>query len=233
MNSNPPFQSPLLPHKPFKGVLFDLDGTLIDSLTFTFNAFNHAWGQFGVPKKSPAEIMQHFGPGERKIFENILGSPEKAIKADEYYLEYTESRLSEAPLFENMEDMLSLLVSEHIPFGIVTGRGRETTEALLKHKNLLHKVPVLICHEDVSSSKPSPEGIQKAAKLLKLSSDEVIYVGDMVMDIKAAKRAPCAFSIAVQWCHSHQHEMVSAENPDLSFKHPKELLEFVKSLKTV
>ena len=211
-----------------RGILFDLDGTLVDSLRVTFAGFNAAWGAFGIPPKSPAEIMAHFGPGERQIFEAVLGDETKAIDAEARYFDYTQQRLHEAPLFDGIGAMLEDCLAGNIPCGIVTGRGRESTRIILEHHGIYGRLPIIVCHEDVSNSKPSPEGIEKALRHLELTPAETAYVGDMVMDLRAAKRAGCV-AIAAGWDSVHDPVAVEKETPDFYFRETREFRAFLAS----
>src|SRR5690349_484421 len=100
-----------------QGIIFDLDGTLIDSLTATFDAFNFGITQSGGSQLSPQEIMKYFGPGEDKIFAQILGED----KAETAYLackEYMNSHLGEVPLHPGVPELLDKLRSTDVPLAI-------------------------------------------------------------------------------------------------------------------
>ncbi len=195
-----------------KGILFDLDGTLVNSLHLTFNGFNEVFQTYGQPPKTPQEILRLFGPGEVKIFEKCVGA-ENAERALAQFVNYTRSRVSEAPLFEGALDALIECEKQGLKVGIVTGRGRESADLILSHHGIRHRFPIVVTHDDVSSSKPSPEGIHLALKHLNLSPEHSVYVGDMWMDVRAAKRAGCR-SISATWDHAYDHEAVKLESPD-------------------
>ena len=94
-----------------KGVVFDLDGTLVDSLGTTFEAFNHAIVGSGGAKHTPSEIMAHFGTGESQIFAKILGE-EKAASAYVLAREYMDRNLDRVPLHQGVGDLLESAVEE-------------------------------------------------------------------------------------------------------------------------
>ena len=195
-----------------KGILFDLDGTLVDSLNLTFKGFNEVFQTYGQPPKTPQEILGLFGPGEVKIFEKCVGA-ENAQQALEQFVHYTRSRVSEAPLFDGAREVLETCERLGLKIGIVTGRGRESADLILKHHGIRHHFPIVVTHDDVSSSKPSPEGIHLALKHLELSPEQAVYVGDMWMDVRAAKRAGCR-AISATWDLAYDHESVTREMPD-------------------
>ena len=208
-----------------KGIVFDLDGTLVNSLKATFDGFNHTFQAFGAPVLTPHQIMEHFGPGERQIFEKILGI-EHGLKAQKLYHDYTRSRMHESPLFEGIHDVLNTCHRLNLPTSIVTGRGRDGTKIILEHHGLLDRFVSVICHEDVSSSKPSPEGILKATQLMNLDPTQIAYVGDMWVDIRAAKRAG-SHAISVAWDPIHDFELCQKEEPHFTAKSPEDLIRYI------
>lgn len=208
-----------------KGILFDLDGTLVDSLKVAFDGFNHVFQTHGAAAKTPREIMAMFGPGERKIFAQVVGDA-NAEAASLAYANYTRSRMGESPLFPGIPELIAELSDRRIPMSIVTGRGRESTEIILKHHGIGEKFVKIICHEDVSSSKPSPEGIQLALQSMGLAPENTAYVGDMWMDVRAAHRAGCR-AISAMWDSVYDHESVEKEKPHVFVETPRNLLAYL------
>lgn len=210
-----------------KGVLFDLDGTLVDSLRVTFEGFNHAFTRFGGREHSPQEILAHFGPGETKIFERVVGA-EHAENATRAYFEYTRARMHDAPLFPGVAELLQECERQGLGIAIVTGRGRESTALILRHHGLAERFAKIVCHEDVGSSKPSPEGIQMALATLGIAPENAIYVGDMWVDIRAAHRAGCR-AISAAWDSAYDPTAVEREKPHARFDSPLALIDYVRS----
>ena len=181
----------------FKGILFDLDGTLVDSLSMTFDAFNHGIQVAGSTTKTPDEIMAHFGMGEDAIFERLVGK-EKAAMAYEACVSYTDAHLPETPLHSGVLELLTQFKTARVPMSIVTGRSWNTTELILRHHGILSDFVTVIAHDHVNSGKPSPEGLELALSRMKLTAAETCYVGDSPMDIQAARRAGME-GIAALW----------------------------------
>ena len=180
-----------------KGILFDLDGTLVDSLSTTFDAFNHAILECGGKKHTPEQIMAHFGLGEGQIFARLVGD-HNAQRAYDAHHEYLLKNMDQVPLHEGVEELLEKLREAGVPLSIVTGRSWATTETILKHHRLLDQFVTVIANDHVGQPKPSPEGLEMAIKRMNLKPSEVIYVGDSSMDILAA-RAAGMLGVAALW----------------------------------
>lgn len=209
-----------------KTILFDLDGTLVDSLKITFEGFNHAFRSQGDRSRTPVEIMAFFGPGELKIFENVLG-PEKAVAARDAYFNFIQSQLPQAPLFNGILEILDFCKTQGIQTGIVTGRGRDSTDAILAHHGLQERLSVIITHDEVHSAKPSPEGLLKALQFLKTPPEESAYLGDMWMDVRAAHEAG-SLPLSAGWDATFEFSRVADEKPAQIFPTPLRLLEWLK-----
>lgn len=204
--------------KGLKGVVFDLDGTLVDSLGTTFDAFNHAIVQSGGKEHSPSEIVAHFGTGEKHIFAKILGA-ERAVSAYALALEYMDNNLGRVPLHEGVGDLLEKLKSSNIPIAIFTGRSWDTTKMILSHHGMLDRFITVVANDHVTQPKPSPEGLILALSRMKLLPSEIVFVGDSPVDIIAGKKAGSP-SIAALWDLIAEKTLLEACEPDHWAEHP-------------
>jgi HAD superfamily hydrolase (TIGR01549 family) len=211
------------PDPSLDGVIFDLDGTLVDSLKTTFDAFNHGFRLCGIREHTPHEIMAHFGKGEDHIFLAMIPDPARAKAAYEASIEYTRKNSGVMPLHDGVDELLNFLSQKKVPISIVTGRSWNTTEIILKHHGLLDRLVTVIAHDHVSQSKPSPEGIELALKRMKLAPEQAIYIGDTHVDIRAAKRAG-TLSMAVTYDTLADRAALQAESPDLWASHAREVI---------
>lgn len=210
-----------------KGIVFDLDGTLVDSLATTFHAFNHAFETLGSPKRTPEQIMAHFGLGELQIFEKLVGS-EHAAQAYQLAKEYLDQNLSRVPLHAGVGELLEQLRSLDVPLSIFTGRGWETTEIILRHHGLLDRFVTIIAHEHVSAPKPSPEGLQLALTRMNLQPQEVLFIGDSSVDVLAAQGAGSP-SVAALWDWIAEKKTLQAYHPDHWAYEPQDVLRILKN----
>lgn len=180
-----------------RGLIFDLDGTLADSLSLTWDAFNHGFRSVGSIDRTPKEIMAHFGTGEGEIFAKMIGR-DRAAEAYDACRAYTETHVGRVPLHEGVPELLHRLRQAEVPLAIVTGRSWDTTEIILDHHGMKDWFMTVVAHDHVASSKPSPEGIHLALSRMKLNPEDILYVGDSHFDIRAAHNAG-AGSVAALW----------------------------------
>lgn len=214
-------------YKKPKGILFDLDGTLVDSLPITIEAFNQGFLAFGGKRLSALELMVHFGPGERAIFSKILGE-QNATAAYEISRKYLLENMTAVPLFKGILDVLSLLSELDVPMAIFTGRGEETTELLLEHHQIRHFFKKVVAHEHVERSKPAPDGIHLAASGLGLETSQVIHIGDSVTDLLAAAQAGSQSGAAL-WDARVERNQLAALEPTYLFTTPEILAEWIQT----
>lgn len=208
-----------------KGVVFDLDGTLVDSLGTTLDGFNYGITLCGGRSHTPQEIMAHFGTGEREIFAKIVGR-DQAARAYEAFKGYLQESLESVPLHEGVPQLLNELKSRRIPLSIVTGRSWNTTEVILKHHGILDRFVTVVAHDHVPAPKPQPDGIFLALQRMALRPQESIYVGDSVVDIQASHSAGSK-SVAALWDQLVCAEDLAAQKPTHSIQHPKEILDIL------
>ena len=208
-----------------KGVVFDLDGTLVDSLKTTFDAFNHGIVLCGGRAHTPDEIMQYFGPGEREIFAQIVG-PERAVEAYAACRRYLDEHIEDVPLHDGVDAMLDELSGRRVPISIVTGRSWNTTEVILRHHGILNRFVTVIANDHVPLPKPSPHGIQLALQRMAFRPEEISYIGDSAVDVQAAHSAG-ARSVAALWDRLASREALAQHFPHHWASHPSELLKWI------
>ncbi len=210
---------------PVKGVVFDLDGTLVDSLSTTFDAFNHGIVRCGGRVHTPDEIMDYFGPGEGQIFARIVGK-DQAEAAYAACRTYLDEHLEEVPLHAGVEDLLNELRARQVPLAIVTGRSWNTTEVILRHHGLLDRFITVIANDHVPAPKPAPDGIRLALERLRFQPHEIVYVGDSIVDVQASRSAGSR-SAAALWDALASRERLSSCDPHHWVEHPRQILELL------
>ena len=190
--------STIMNHNPFKqpvrAVLFDLDGTLIDTAPDFIRIIKLMCSEANVPAPSDASIRAQVSEGARAMVNLVhpelsVDSPELLNIRQQFLNIYQQNIAVDTCLFPDMENVLKELEALDIPWGIVTDKPRGLSELLLDALNLTERCQVLVCPEDVKHTKPDPEPMYLAAKQLGIAPEQIIYVGDHPRDIDAGRNA--------------------------------------------
>ena len=177
-----------------KAVLFDLDGTLIDTAADFIRIIQDMCREEGRAIVDADLIRTQVSEGARAMVKLVY--PELEVD-DPVFLAHRQRFLDlygddiavDTDLFDGMYPLLEDLESHNIPWGIVTNKPRWLSESLLKALNLTERCAVLVCPEDVQKTKPDPEPMYLAAKQIEIAAEQCIYVGDHPRDIDAGRAA--------------------------------------------
>ncbi|ANF83004.1 phosphoglycolate phosphatase [Acinetobacter sp. NCu2D-2] len=177
-----------------KAVLFDLDGTLIDTAADFIRIIQDMCREEGRDIVDAALIRTQVSEGARAMVKLVY--PELEVE-DPIFLSHRQRFLDtygadiavDTDLFAGMYPLLETLEAKQIPWGIVTNKPRWLSEALLTALNLTERCSVLVCPEDVSKTKPDPEPMYLAAQHIQVDAKDCIYVGDHPRDIEAGRAA--------------------------------------------
>lgn len=180
--------------RPIAAVLFDLDGTLIDTAPDFIRIVRKLCAEDGIPEPSAAQIRSQVSEGARAMVRLIhpelpLADPALLTYRQRFLDEYAQQIAVDTVLFEGMAALLDSLEQRHIAWGIVTNKPRYLSERLLIALGLQQRCAVLVCPEDVQHAKPDPEPMFLAANHLGIAADQIIYVGDHPRDIDAGRAA--------------------------------------------
>lgn len=177
-----------------KAVLFDLDGTLIDTAADFIRIIQQMCRDEQREVVAADLIRTQVSEGARAMVKLVY--PELSVD-DPIFLTHRQRFLDiygqdiavDTDLFEGMYPLLEHLEANQIPWGIVTNKPRWLSEALLVALNLTERCSVLVCPEDVSKTKPDPEPMYLAAQQIRIDAKDCIYVGDHPRDIDAGRNA--------------------------------------------
>lgn len=175
-------------------VLFDLDGTLVDTAPDFDTVLNKLLSENQKDPISSDLIYQSVSDGARALVRLGFGIDESDESfanlnqrlLDLYFEELTETK---AVLYPGMERLLSRIEQVDIKWGIVTNKPEKYTLKLLEKLNLLERCQSVVCPDHVTHSKPHPEPILLACEQLNVGTERVVYLGDHIRDIQAAKNA--------------------------------------------
>ena len=172
-----------------KLVLFDLDGTLIDTAPDFITSLNNVLTRHNKKNITADEIRTYISEGSSKLIRysfKISESDKEFNKyKNEFLLEYKNNLTSSTRLFSGIEELLNYLDDKEIIYGIVTNKYREYADPIIDSFTQLKNIKIVVCPDDVSISKPDPEGIFLACKKLNVSPSEVIFLGDHHNDLIA------------------------------------------------
>lgn len=210
------------------GLVFDCDGTLVDSLGAALESFNYALNFIGEKPRSEGDIKKYFGAGADRIFTKMLGDEKKGLAAFEAYVDHQSELALKMKLHDGIRELLEIAAAADIPMGVVTGRHARDMEVVLRPHNVSDYFDVLIADSHLPHSKPAPDGILLAAKWMNLDPKNICYVGDSVMDIQAAHAAGST-AIAALWDSLVKPEAMKAENPKYLAQTPDDVWKYFRS----
>lgn len=211
-------------------LLFDLDGTLVDSAPDLAGAANDLRARHGMPPLPYADLRPMVGTGARGMvgvaFGEQPGSPRFEALKDAFLARYAERLLSQTRVFDAMGPVLDHLDAGGIPWGIVTNKAMRFTEPLTQGLGLVARARVLIAGDTTPHAKPHPAPLLEAAHRAGVAPARCAYVGDDLRDMVAA-RAAGMLALAAAWGYLGDGEPVSAWGADQVLESPAALLDWL------
>jgi pyrophosphatase PpaX len=208
----------------FPVVLFDLDGTLIDSGPIIIASMQHSVRTVLGREIAAEEVAATVG-GQGLVSQMRELDPDRVDELVEAYREHNEPLHDTLEAFVEMVEILPRLRDDGRRLGIVTAKRHRTVGlALDRFPELAAQFEVVVAYEDTERHKPDPEPVLHALARLNASPAQAAYVGDSPFDIQAAKAAG-VFSVGVGWGGIHPDERLLAEQPDAFVGSPRELLD--------
>jgi phosphoglycolate phosphatase len=203
--------------KPPKLILFDLDGTLIDSVPDLSAAVDATLRNLGLPEAGESRVRTWVGNGAAMLIARVLAhagvEDELQSTALDHFLEYYERHCAqETCLYPNVEETLSVLQRRSVAMGIVTNKPRRFVAPILEHLKIAAYFQYIIGGDDLPEKKPHPLPLIHCMQALDYSADDTLMVGDSVNDIQAAQAAGVPI-IAVSYGYNHGRP-VTADGPD-------------------
>lgn len=207
----------------FPVVLFDLDGTVVDSGGIILASMRHATREVLGRDFGDAELMQAVG-GPGLEAQMAVFAPERVDELVQVYRAHNEPLHEELEACAGMEDVLVRLHAEGRRLGVVTAKRRSTVELAFAQVPVAHLFETVVGGDETEKHKPDPEPLLLAAKRMNAEPAKTAYVGDSPFDIRAAKAAGM-HAVAVTWGRIHDRERLEREEPDAIVDTAKELLE--------
>jgi len=215
---------------PYKGVFFDLDGTLADTAPDLVAAANQLLIARNLSPKQYEVLRPRASAGARGLIAGAFGintdHPDFISLRDEFFANYEKALLVDSVLFEGMDHVLNQLDAAKLPWGIVTNKSERFSNPLTDLMGLRQRAVSTVSGDTTPYSKPHPEPILHAARLANIDPSSSVYVGDDIRDIVAGKAAGMK-TIAAAYGYCGCEEPPEAWGADYLVRHPKELLEII------
>lgn len=209
---------------PIKGILFDLDGTLIDTNELIFQSFEYALDTV-LHTSVPRHLLTFtFGKPLQQIMQELGGPQAEPLR--QAFVEYTLAHEDQISLFPGVEEALRQLKALGIGTALVTSRLYRGAKRDLDLFQLAEYFDVFITPESTQHHKPHPEPAQKALAALQLAPRQAIFVGDSSHDLQCGKAAGCQ-TAAVRYSLFHPEELL-LQKPDYLLDSLLELVTIVE-----
>jgi pyrophosphatase PpaX len=209
-------------------VLFDLDGTLIDSVRLILDSYHHTLATHGLPPRTDEEWLAGVGTpltAQFSAWRDDPGTLEALIATyREYNLKHHDRMVT---VYPGVVDLVRGLKAEGISTGLVTSKNRSGAVRGLALAQLEHLMDVMVCADEVDNPKPHPEPVEKAVRLLRADRRSTLYVGDSVHDMHSGRAAGVRTG-AVLWGPFGRSHLEGAR-PDYWLERPEELLTLVRT----
>lgn len=193
----------------YKAVIFDLDGTLLNTLTDLYNSVNHALRAFGFPERTIDEVRRFIGNGVKKLMERSTpeGTDEEtnAKCLDAFREHYLQHMADNTAPYNGVNELIEKLEARGIRTAVVSNKLHSAVVELCKDY-----FPGIECAIGVSieeERKPNPVNVLKVLDTFGLKSDECIYVGDSEVDVETAHNASLK-CIGVTWGFRDEDELI-------------------------
>lgn len=221
---------------PFKLVMFDLDGTLIETAPEIFDAVNDTLLRFDLTQVSQKQVSDWIGHGTRELLIQALSfaskTSESAVRASdslkliemEFVKNYQNRCGTRSTLYPFVRETLLALRKAGIKLAIVTNKEGQYTQTVLKAHGLQNVFDRVISGDTLPTKKPRPDGILACMEQFGVAVDQCLFVGDSSIDIATAKNAgivvwalPYGYNMGAKIEDSHPHRVVADFSSILQF----------------
>ncbi len=210
-----------------KAVLFDLDGTFADTAPDLADALNKVRLENDLPALPLEDVRLETSNGAHALikmgFQLEKDDPMFSQLKDRLLENYSNNIAQYTTLFDGIEDLLQKLEQQNILWGIVTNKPERFTNPLMKELGITPRTNCIVSGDTTAHSKPHPESLIYAAKLLNLTPFECLYIGDAERDIQAARNAGMP-SLVAMFGYLGSDDHPETWGADGSIDHPLEVL---------
>ena len=218
---------------PIDAVLFDLDGTLVDTAPDLADALNATLLRHQQPQLPYDVIRPIVSNGANGLitlgFGDQLSTAEHTEIKSYLINHYQQNIAKKSSLFDGLGEALEHLETHNIPWGIVTNKPDYLTRPLLKALNLINRASSIVSGDQVAQPKPHPESINLACKQMNIQPSNAVYIGDAERDIRAGRLAGLK-TIACAFGYIPDDDDINDWQADKQVSKPRELLKCLQLL---
>ena len=210
-----------------RGVVFDLDGTLLNSLADIANAANAVLGEIDQPTHGVASYRRFVGGGVRVLFRRALSDGESSDALLDHCVElfkpqYEQTWHVESRLYDGIRQLLDELVDRGYLLGVLSNKPHEFTAKCVDHFLSDYPFDFVLGQQANVPPKPDPTGIRQIARQMNVSTEELAYIGDSDVDMQTG-RTVGALTVGVAWGFRDVIELVRA-GADAIIERPQDLM---------
>lgn len=210
----------------YQSVWFDLDGTLLETAEDIIAAVNATLADFGIAPLPYALIRNHISRGSRNMMALGLNTTGTDARIDAlvpvFGKHYLDKICVHTRWFDGMEEVVSALEAQQIPWGIITNKAEKFARPLVEQFGLKDRIAALVAGDTLSRNKPAPDPLRHAAKLSQTAAEHSIFIGDNIIDIQAGKAAGM-YTAAAAYGYVAPDADPNQWGADFIARHPAEL----------
>lgn len=214
--------------KRIKAIIFDLDGTLLDTLQDLAQSVNYALDKFGLPQRSLEEIRNFVGNGIGKLIERSVPAGSNKLIFEQVFstfkAHYAIHSMDNTRCYDGINELMDELYSRGYKIAIASNKINSAVQEL--NHCFFEKYSIYAVGEcENLKRKPSPDLLLHCMNQLQCSADEVVYVGDSEVDVETSRNAGVPI-VAVTWGF-RKADYLNAIHPDYLIRKPSELLDIL------
>jgi 2-phosphoglycolate phosphatase len=215
--------------KQIGAVLFDLDGTLLDSAPDLIGSLNYVRETEGLPLLGVSDMARFVSKGAVGLI--TAGMPDAAWGVFESWRlrlieHYADNSFHHSRLYDGVPKLLELLNQHQIPWGVVTNKIESLTLPIIAAANLKDSISCVVCGDTLQESKPHPAPVVLACEILGVAPEDTLFVGDDIRDVQAGKAAGTQ-TAAIHYGYGSAELVGELVDASLQIHHPDDLFEWI------